>query len=103
MHAARRTGLCCCIAQEILPGRAPQKNETRVSFRAYHSNSFEAQSSNTMPSPKKRPLDAEAEATNNPLGTDDYATMFTSVHDFLTDDTRGLEQFYFIVQHRPLQ
>ncbi len=48
-------------------------------------------------------IDAEAEATNNPLGTDDYAAMFTTVHDFLTDDTRGLEQFYFIVQHRPLQ
>lgn len=48
-------------------------------------------------------IDAEAEAADSPLGTADYATIFTNVHDFLTDDTRGLEQFYFIVQNRPLQ
>lgn len=48
-------------------------------------------------------IDAEAEPAGAPLGADDYATIFTSVHDFLTDDTRGLEQLYTIIQNRPRQ
>lgn len=48
-------------------------------------------------------IDAEAEKSDTPLASPDYGTIFTSVRDFLTDDTRGLEQFYFIVQHRPLE
>jgi len=42
-------------------------------------------------------IDADAEA---PLAPEDYAQVFGTVHDFLTDRTRGLEQFYFIVQNR---
>lgn len=48
-------------------------------------------------------IDAEAEAAQNPLASPDYATIFTSVGQFLTSETRGLEQFYYIVQHRPRQ
>ena len=48
-------------------------------------------------------IDAEAEAEDNPLGDTDYGTIFSSVHDFLMSETRGMEQFYFIVQHRPKQ
>lgn len=46
-------------------------------------------------------IDAEAEDSTHPLDVTDYGTIFTSVSDFLTDETRGLEQFYFIVQNRP--
>lgn len=37
----------------------------------------------------------------DPLQADDYQTIMTTVRDFLVDDTRGLEQFYHIVQNRP--
>ncbi len=48
-------------------------------------------------------IDAEAAEDDKPLATDDYGTMFSSVHDFLMSKTRGMEQFYFIVQSRPKQ
>lgn len=48
-------------------------------------------------------IDAEAEQVDSPLSPEDYRTIFSNVHDFLTDKTRGLEQFYFIVQNRPLE
>ncbi|MEZ4297677.1 MAG: hypothetical protein R3B70_22155 [Polyangiaceae bacterium] len=48
-------------------------------------------------------IDADVEDSSNPLSVPDYGTIFQSVGDFLTDDTRGLEQFYFIVQNRPRQ
>ena len=48
-------------------------------------------------------IDAEAEAEDRPLGDSDYGTIFSSVNDFLTSKTRGMEQFYYIVQHRPKQ
>ncbi|MBK8255783.1 MAG: hypothetical protein IPK82_24340 [Polyangiaceae bacterium] len=46
-------------------------------------------------------IDAETESSDSPLETTDYGTIFTSVSQFLTSETRGLEQFYFIVQNRP--
>ncbi len=46
-------------------------------------------------------IDAEDKASVNPLEPADYETVFSSVSDFLTSETRGLEQFYFIVQNRP--
>lgn len=46
-------------------------------------------------------IDAEVEASENPLAVPDYGTIFSSVGGFLTSETRGLEQFYFIVQNRP--
>ena len=46
-------------------------------------------------------IDADAETTASPLDAPDYETIFTSVGSFLTSETRGLEQFYFIVQNRP--
>lgn len=36
-----------------------------------------------------------------PLAPEDYALVFGTVRDFMTDRTRGLEQFYTIVQNRP--
>lgn len=48
-------------------------------------------------------IDAEAEASDRPLSVSDYGTIFESVGGFLTSETRGLEQFYFIVQNRPRQ
>ncbi len=37
----------------------------------------------------------------DPLTPDDYQHVFGTVRDFLTDETRGLEQFYAIVKNRP--
>jgi hypothetical protein len=48
-------------------------------------------------------IDAEAPEDDKPLGETDYGTIFSSVHDFLASKTRGMEQFYFIVQSRPKQ
>jgi hypothetical protein len=36
-----------------------------------------------------------------PLLPPDYETVFRATRDFLTSDTRGLEQIYTIVQKRP--
>jgi hypothetical protein len=36
-----------------------------------------------------------------PLTTDDYKAIFDVTRDFMTDETRGLEQFYAILQRRP--
>jgi hypothetical protein len=36
-----------------------------------------------------------------PLVADDYKAIMGTVHDFMSSKTRGLEQFYFIVQNRP--
>jgi hypothetical protein len=41
-----------------------------------------------------------AEATG-PLDPPDYSFIFESTRDFLTSNTRGLEQIYTIVQKRP--
>jgi hypothetical protein len=46
-------------------------------------------------------LDADFDGKGPPLGADDYGTIFGNVRDFMTSKTRGLEQFYYIVQHRP--
>ncbi|MFO0592082.1 MAG: hypothetical protein U0441_31350 [Polyangiaceae bacterium] len=47
-------------------------------------------------------IDAAADAEDDrPLDTGDYGTIFDNVQQFLSSPTRGLEQFYFIVQHRP--
>lgn len=46
-------------------------------------------------------IDADADASDQPLSSDDYKTIFTSVGQFMTSKTRGLEQFYYIVQNRP--
>jgi hypothetical protein len=46
-------------------------------------------------------IDAAASADTVPLTDDDYRAMMGSVEEFLTSKTRGLEQFYFIVQNRP--
>jgi hypothetical protein len=46
-------------------------------------------------------IDADVEASVSPLAAPDYGTIFQSVGGFLTSETRGLEQFYFIVQNRP--
>jgi hypothetical protein len=48
-------------------------------------------------------IDADAEANGDPLASPDYGTIFESVGEFMTSETRGLEQFYFIVQNRPRQ
>ena len=40
-------------------------------------------------------------STSAPLEAGDYKAMMGTVKDFLTSSTRGLEQFYFIVQNRP--
>lgn len=37
----------------------------------------------------------------DPLTPQDYERVFGTVRDFLTDETRGLEQFYTIVKNRP--
>lgn len=36
-----------------------------------------------------------------PLTTDDYKAIFDVTRGFMTDETRGLEQFYVILQRRP--
>ncbi|MFO0762953.1 MAG: hypothetical protein U0359_41340 [Byssovorax sp.] len=46
-------------------------------------------------------IDAAASVDTVPLDDDDYRAMMGTVEDFLTSNTRGLEQFYFIVQNRP--
>jgi len=38
-----------------------------------------------------------------PLDADDVRAVLGSVRGFLTDETRGMEQFYYIVQHRSLR
>jgi len=43
-------------------------------------------------------IDAE---DDGPLEAPDYGTIMTNMHDFMASKTRGLEQFYFIVQSRP--
>lgn len=48
-------------------------------------------------------IDADAEAGDHPLGADDYKTIYSSVSEFMTNKTRGLEQFYTIVQNRAKQ
>ena len=35
-----------------------------------------------------------------PLDADDYRFVFATVRDFLTSETRGMEQFYEIIHHR---
>ncbi len=40
-------------------------------------------------------------SSSEPLETGDYKAIMGTVSDFLTSSTRGLEQFYFIVQNRP--
>jgi hypothetical protein len=40
-------------------------------------------------------------AASAPLERTDYKAIMGTVKDFLTSETRGLEQFYFIVQNRP--
>jgi hypothetical protein len=40
-------------------------------------------------------------SSNEPLTPDDYATILRSVREFLSSETRGMEQFYSIVQNRP--
>jgi hypothetical protein len=42
-------------------------------------------------------------SSQDALSADDYRAVMRSVGDFLTSETRGMEQFYFIVQHRPGQ
>lgn len=42
----------------------------------------------------------DADATE-PLTNEDYKAVMGSVRDFFTDERRGLEQFYYIVQRRP--
>ncbi len=37
------------------------------------------------------------------LDDEDYKAIMRSVHEFMTSENRGLEQFYYIVQHRPRQ
>ncbi len=44
-------------------------------------------------------VDASAK-TDEPLSAQDYAYAFGSARDFLTSNTRGLEQLYEIVKHR---
>lgn len=43
-------------------------------------------------------IDAAAES---PLDTEDYRAIFGTVSDFMTSETRGLEQFYTIMAKRP--
>ncbi len=43
-------------------------------------------------------IDASSEAPNQ---ADDYEAIMGTVRDFLTDDTRGFEQFYTIIRKRP--
>ncbi|HSN97124.1 MAG TPA: hypothetical protein VLS89_02465 [Candidatus Nanopelagicales bacterium] len=60
------------------------------------------------PAPIEVILDAIAEVNridagklpSDPLSPEDYALIFGSVRDFLVDETRGLEQFYSVVQNR---
>jgi hypothetical protein len=40
-------------------------------------------------------------SAKTPLESQDYRSIMSTVNDFLTSPTRGLEQFYFIVQNRP--
>jgi hypothetical protein len=40
-------------------------------------------------------------SSGEPLTAEDYGNMMGSVRDFFTDEHRGLEQFYYIVQRRP--
>jgi hypothetical protein len=40
-------------------------------------------------------------AAKSPLDTEDYRAILGTVHDFMTSDTRGLEQFYTIMAKRP--
>ncbi len=40
-------------------------------------------------------------SSQEPLSPDDYTTILRSVREFLTSETRGMEQFYYIVQNRP--
>ena len=40
-------------------------------------------------------------AGKGPLDTEDYRAIFGTVHDFMTSETRGLEQFYTIMAKRP--
>ena len=44
-------------------------------------------------------VDASA-SVDEPLTAQDYAYVFGTVRDFLTSNTRGLEQFYEIIKHR---
>jgi hypothetical protein len=43
-------------------------------------------------------IDASAQG---PLDAEDYRAVWRTMNDFMTDDTRGLEQFYTIIQNRP--
>jgi hypothetical protein len=45
-------------------------------------------------------LDA-AQGEGEPLDTDDYKAIFGTVHDFMSSENRGLEQFYTIMAKRP--
>lgn len=42
-------------------------------------------------------------SSDDPLGQDDYGTIMTTVRDFMTDDTRGLEQLYAVMKNRPTE
>ena len=43
----------------------------------------------------------DAAALGTPLEADDYLYVFQTLREFLTSETRGFEQLYFIVQNRP--
>ena len=46
-------------------------------------------------------IDAASPSDTVPIDDDDYRAMMGTVEEFLPSETRGLEQFYFIVQSRP--
>jgi hypothetical protein len=43
-------------------------------------------------------IDAES---GKPLDSEDYRAVWRTMNGFMTDKTRGLEQFYHIIQNRP--
>jgi len=43
-------------------------------------------------------IDASSE---HPLDAEDYRAVWRTMNEFMSDDTRGLEQFYHIMQNRP--
>jgi hypothetical protein len=40
-------------------------------------------------------------SSKDPFGPQDYQQIFITLRDFMLDTTRGLEQFYAIIQKRP--
>lgn len=45
-------------------------------------------------------IDSAAPSSAVPMAGDDYEAVMSTMHDFMTDQTRGLEQLYTIVQKR---